>query len=387
MNRLVRIARSAKPSTAVLFRKQAYGRQGVRDFLRDVVALANAAVDGPRYIVTGIDFDPKGRRRIHAIDEADFSGKPAYQALVADHVEPPVRVRYQAVTIEGERVGVFEIADCQDRPYMMRIDYSETLRRGDAYIRVNEAMMKMGRRQLQAMFEEKFRESVSAASIEVGFPGEIIHKNRRIPTATLDQLPSALASAKLHELIRARERVEAAAANTFVARLTHARLFGSDRPYEERTTEDIAREMRQIERRYQDHDAWFLFEQHGTGLQIVVLNQGEEALRDAAISLVLPNHSALYVATELPKLPKDESFIPRSPAERAKYPAVNLRDDSILATAKLGDIEPGMPTEVFAKPLLICVGDDLAGRRVGIQYSLFAQNLRSPAKGKLRLLF
>ena len=59
---------------------------------------------------------------------------------------------------------------------MMRIDYSEKLRRGDAYMRVNDAAIKMGRRQLSDLFERKFRDSVSAGDIEIGFPGEIIHK-------------------------------------------------------------------------------------------------------------------------------------------------------------------------------------------------------------------
>jgi hypothetical protein len=42
---------------------------------------------------------------------------------------------------------------------------------------------------------------------------------------------------------------------------------------------------------------------------------------------------------------------------------------------------------VFDLPLRICVGDELKGRKLGIQYSLQAQNLRSPAKGTLRLAF
>ena len=50
MNRLARIARSATPSTGVQFRASAYGKAGIEDFLRDVLAIANAAVDGPRLV-------------------------------------------------------------------------------------------------------------------------------------------------------------------------------------------------------------------------------------------------------------------------------------------------------------------------------------------------
>ena len=387
MNRLARIVRSATPSTTVQFRKTAYGDSGVEQFLRDILAIANASVEGTRYIITGVEFDRKDRKRMYGVDRDDFSGKPAYKSLVNDYIEPPIRIRYQPVTVEGERVGVYEIGDCQDRPYMMRIDYSETLRRGDAYARVKDSIVKMGRRQLQSLFEKKFQHAVSAANIEIGFPGEIIHKDLKVATHSFDKLPSLVASAKLHELVDAKSRVHASAANTMVARLTHARLFGTDSPYEERSTEEIMTEMRQLERRYQHHDNHFLFEEHGTLIQLVLLNQGKEELRDASLTLVMPNHNAFHVATQLPRVPRDEKFIERTPSEQSGYPAVSLRDDSIHASAKLGDIEPGEPMEVFDLPLRICVGDDLRGRRLGIQYSLFAQNLRAPAQGKLRLLF
>lgn len=387
MNRLAQIACSATPSTAVHFRKQTYGRDGVEAFLRDVLAIANASVEGTRYIITGISFDKKGRKRVYAVDANDFSGKPAYQSLANEHIEPPIRIRYQPVTVEGERVGIFEIGDCQDRPYMMRVDYSETLRRGDAYARVNDSTIKMGRRQLQSLFEKKFRDSVSAANIEIGFPGEIIHKDRKLKTFKTSDLPSAVASSKLKELVEAQSRAHASISNTTVARLTHARLFGTDSPYEDRSTEDIMTEMRQIERRYRNHDDYYLFEERTTRLQLVIYNQSDEAIHDASLSLVMPNHNAFHVATRLPKILRDERFIDRTPAEQSEYPAVSLKDNSVHVSVKLGDIEPGEPSEVFSEPLRICVGEELKGRRLGIQYSLFAQNLRTAAKGKLRLLF
>ncbi len=387
MNRLARIVRSATPSTAVKFCKSAYGKAGVEQFLRDVIAMANASVEGPRYIITGVDYDDKARKRMLGVGREDFSGKPAYQSLANEHIEPPIRIRYQPVTVEGERVGVFEIGECQDRPYMMRVDYSETLRRGDAYARINNNAVKLGRRQLQSLFEKKFQDSVSAANIEVGFPGEIIHKDLNVMTHSFAKLPSVVASAKLHELIEAKKQVAASASNTIVARLTHARLFGTDSPYEDRSTEEILEEMRQIERRYRHQDNHFLFEERATLVQLVLLNQGNEELHDASLTLVMPNHNAFHVGTELPRIPRDDKFIERTPNEQAGYPSVNLHDDSVQVSVKLGDVEPGEPIEVFDLPLRICVGNELAGRRIGIQYSLQAHNLRSAAKGKLRLVF
>ena len=77
----------------------------------------------------------------------------------------------------------------------------------------------------------------------------------------------------------------------------------------------------------------------------------------------------------------------RGVKEQEGYPGVNLKDDSVLISTNLGDIGAHCPVTVFEIPLRICVGSELSGRKIGIRYTLFARNLRSPAKGTLRLLF
>ena len=387
MDQLLKIARSATPDSGVQFRSHAYGNEGVRAFLRDVIALANASVEGNRYIVVGVDFDSKGRKRTHKVDREDFSGKPSYQSLANEYIEPPVRIRYKPVSFDGIRVGVFEIGDCQDRPYMMRIDYSEKLRRGDAYRRVKDGAVKMGRRQLMDLFEQKFRDSVSAGDIEVGFPGEIIHKELVLSTCDLSQMPSALASKKLEEMLEIRRKSRSSGSTTMVARLTHARLYGTEDPYEHRSPEDILAELNQIRSKYRHQDDLFLFEERAQPLQLVVYNQGEDPIVDASLSVALPNHNEFYIADSPPKRVINDRFVDRSPDEIADYPGVTLRDDSVQITVKIGDIPVGEPIEVFVSPPLMCIGSDLKNRRFGIRYALNGQNLRAPAKGQLKLKF
>jgi len=387
MNRLAKMVAAATPSTAVQLRPRHYGAADIERFLRDVLAMANANAQGTRYIIVGVDADARGRKQVVAVPADDFGGKPSYQGMVAEFIEPPIRVRYKPVLLDGKRVGVFEIPDCHDRPYMMRIDYSETLRRGDAYARQNDTAIKLGRRHLQDMFARKFRESVSAERIEIGFPGDIIHKTLRLPTLDLSAIPSAIANAKLQQLLDAHRVSAASTDNTMVARLTHARLFGSDSPYESRSPAELMQEMAEIKRKYHHEDEHFLFEEHGGDLQIVVYNQGDDVLRDASLSLVMPNHNCFYVSSRLPHVRHDGKFMERSAAEQADYPAVSLRDDSVLVTSTLGDIAGDSVTDAFTVPLRVCVGTGLAGRRLGIRYSLQAANLRLPAKGTLRLQF
>jgi hypothetical protein len=387
MNRLLKLARSATPGSGVQFRDQAYGTDGIRRFLRDVLALANASVDGPRYLVTGISFDGKGNKKATTIDRSDFSGKPSYQSLVADYIEPPLKLKYQPVTVDGKRIGVYEISGCKDRPYMMRIDYSESLRRGDAYTRKEDSIVKLGRRQLQEMFERKFLESVSHESVEVGFPGEIIHKDLTLPTTDLSQLPSAIAAGKLQQMLAMRNKFANTGSTTVMARLTHARLFGTENPYEHRSTEELLQEVAEIRDKHKLEDDYFLYEEHVQKLQLVVYNQGDEPIENASLALVMPNHNSFYVAGQLPKLLKEDRWVERGPAERSAYPAVNLKDDSIHVSSTLGEISTDAPVQVFETPLRLCIGDELKGRKLGIRYSIFGSNLRAPAKGTLRLLF
>ncbi|MDH4055625.1 MAG: ATP-binding protein [Gammaproteobacteria bacterium] len=387
MNRLFKIAQTATAGSGVQFRKHSYGRGGIQSFLRDVLALANASVDGPRYIIVGAEIDSRDQRHFYSIDAADFSGKPSYQALANEYIEPPLRISYKAVSIEGKRVGVFEIGDSQDRPYMMRIDYSEQLRRGDAYVRSRSSTMKMGRRQLSELFERKFRDSVSAGDIEIGFPGEIIHKDLTLDCCDLSKLPSAEASKKLNQLIDIRQKAKRSGSTTVMARLTHARLFGPDNPYVDRSPDELMEEIGELRRKYRDQDDHFLFESRAERVQMVVYNQGEEPIIDASLSLIMPNHNAFYVAETLPKILRDDALASRTADEIASYPSVTLKDDAVQVTSKIGDIEVGAPVDVFASPLRICVGKDLSGKRFGIRYALHGQNLRSPAKGNLRLIF
>jgi hypothetical protein len=369
MDHLLNIARSGTPDNSVQFRRQAYGDDGIRSFLRDVLALANATVEGPRYIVVGVNFDDRGRKTAHPVDADDFAGKPSYQSLANEYIEPPVRIRYKPVSFEGKRVGVFEIGDCQDQPYMMRVDFDERLRRGDAYRRINNAAIK------------------SAGDIEVGFPGEIIHKQCSIATCDLSEMPSALASRKLEEMLQIRQRSQNTGSTTMVARLNHARLYGTESPYVDRSPEDMVAELKQIRGKFRNQDRHFLFNERAQELQLVIYNQGEEQINDASVSLLLPNHNDFYVADRLPKRLVNDRFVDRTPDEIANYPAVSLKDDAIHVSFAVGDIPAGEPVNAFAIPLRLCVGDNLRGRRFGLRYAVQGQNLRAPARGQLKLKF
>ena len=385
MKHLISIIESAAPSAAMHIRRQAYGRAGVRDFLIDVMSLANASVEGPRHIVVGVETDAAGRRQINGVAEEDFSGKPAYQRLVKECIEPPVRIRYHRIPKGNKLVGVFEIADSQDQPYMMRVDQSETLRRGDAYQRVNDRAVKMGRSKLKALFEANFADAVSASHIEVGFPGDIIFKDLKIPTHSFESLPSRLAAARQREMLAFKQQQHQDGVQTGLARLNYARLFGSDAAYVDHSTQTLIGQLDEVVQDFAEDDARFLFHDNAHLLQIVAYNQSEEELRNPVFTVVLPNHRALKIADELPMIERDGRLIKYPPEQRAMYPEVRRSRNAVKVTARMNGLLPGEMSEVFQVPLRICAGDELAGRKLGLVYSLSSSNLRETAKGSLTL--
>jgi len=387
MDHLLKIAQSEKPGAGVQFRKTAYGKDQIRRFLRDVLALANAPVEGARYIVVGTDFDGSGEKQVTPVDESDFSGDPAYPSLVSEFIEPPITVRYEPVVADGNQIGVFEITGCQDRPYMMRTDHSEKLRRGDAYIRTENMPVKMGRRQLKHMFEQLFADSLTAQKVEIGFPGEIIHKELKIMTADLADLPSASASAKILKLMDVHKNPKNRGSTTVISRMLHARMFGPDDPYEDRSLDELKKQLEEIQEKHADEDNHFLYERNAQHLQLVVLNQDDEELEGASLKIVMPRHDAFFVAGQLPMQRRDGAFIERTAAELESYPSVNYKKDSVQVSSILGDLPPDSPREAFGVPLRICVSSVLKGRKLRICYVLESKNLRRPVKGSLKLLF
>ena len=385
MRHLISIIESATPSPDTQLRSSAYGREGLRDFLIDVMAMANADVEGPRHLVVGVELDSAGRKKINGVDEEDFSGNPPYQRLAKDCIDPPVSLRYHRIPRGGKVVGVFEIADSQDRPYMMRVDQSETLRRGDAYQRVNGRPVKLGRAKLKSLFEANFKDAVSASHIEVGFPGEIIFKDLQIPTHSFEHLPSRVAAAKQRQMLDFKQKQKQGGAQADLARLNYARIFGSDAPYVDQSTATLVDQLEEVVKNYAQDDAGFLFQSNAHLLQVVAYNQGEEELRNPVFSIVLPNHPDLKVADELPLIKRDGKLVKYPSEQRALYPEVRRTRNAVKVTAKMDEILPGDISEVFRIPLRICAGEQLAGRKLGLVYSLGASNLREPAKGKLTL--
>jgi hypothetical protein len=167
---------------------------------------------------------------------------------------------------------------------------------------------------------------------------------------------------------------------SMVARLAHARLYGSDEPYVSRSPEELVLELDQVGFKYAEQDREFLFGASAQTIQMQLCNQGSEPVTDATFVLVLPRDDEFLVAHRVPSTS-------RASNDDATYPTVTLQNNAIRITQTIGTIPTNGTINVFAEPLRIFAGHALKGRKFGIHYALEGQNLRSAIKGRLRLLF
>jgi len=384
---LENIVREGRQTARIMFREQAYAVRDHDELLRDVMALANANVQGQRLIVLGAEARSDGTR-MHELPAEVLAEGARLQGVVRDFIEPPVSVQFKPFQIEGKQLAAIIVNDCQDRPYMMRADHSAGLRRGDAWIRVDTENQRMGRRHLVSIFSRRFAEPTFKGHIEVGFPGDFILKELDVPTADLSSLPSNDARKRIQTLIDTKRRTTMAADGTFLARLTHARLFGSEQAYVHHSVEDLEKEMESVTARYQARDDYHRYVEKGFELELLVFNQGEEAIEDASISLMSPSPDGFGIALSIPTRPVTDKAAGRKallPEAEQSYPSVGLFRGAYQVTENIGTLECGKKVQVFKSPLLISAEKRLVGQRVTLYYKLFGRNLRKPLTGNLTL--
>lgn len=385
MKSLENIVKEGQESEQVLFRRGAYTNHSQVELLRDVLSLANANVDGPRYIILGAESGIAGAA-LSGIPREVIDSTHRYHALVRDYIEPPLDIWAKSFYVDGKQLVGLTLEGCEDKPYMMRADHSAHLRRGDTWIRVKTAPQRMGRRQLEAVFAERFAEPLFSGKVDIGFDGDMLTHERTVQTVDSSELPSLDARSKLETLIEAKEQAGTAAdENTFITRLTHARLFGADKPYQSHSVAELRKELDKLDERYRDSDEYFRFVEKGVKLNLVVFNESKQEVQAASIALMVPRAANFRLAKRLPANPAHDASKRKVYDDESDYPTVTELKASYQVTQSLGTLLPGASVMAFKKPLRLFADKALEGKRVVIHYKLFGRNLRRPITGKLNL--
>ncbi len=98
-----------------------------KDFLVDMLSLANSAYKGDRYIIIGARDMPK--RIIKGINKEEIKDSATYQQFINENIEPSINFTLINLKYGNKEFLVFKIQyNTLDRPYIVKKDYSNLLK-------------------------------------------------------------------------------------------------------------------------------------------------------------------------------------------------------------------------------------------------------------------
>ena len=382
MSSLDELIRLETASSGVAFRERAYAALERQGLLRDLIAMANASVGGPRVIFMGVRDVLGGRRKFVGVTEdAVAEARELYQSLAARFVEPPIGVRIQTIEVDGVTVAALLIDQCDDPPYLLKKNVSNTMRIGNGWIRKGTECARLTRIDIQRMFEAKFLGTSGTADIQVGFPGKLVQSEISLDVLPLDELPSQVAGERIRRMLEAKNASQEVfgRTQTRIERLVHAQLFGGDEPYEAHSTSSLVKRLESATVEYEAADRHYELEDRTHKLDVILVNVGDAHVEGAVLVLDFPRMDGAGVVERIVEAPGSE------PTPTEGYPMVDSGSRTIRVQASIGRIPRGETVRAFPVPLRVWFREPAAGKTLPLDFTLHGKGLREPIAGTLRV--
>lgn len=378
MHKLESLIRLESANSGLTFRARAYDAGEDASLVRDLLALANAVVQGPRYLVLGVK-DSAGTKRTYPgiAPQAWHDTRRRVGALVG-MIDPLLAVRARSVVLDGATVGVLSLADCNDPPYLLGEHAPSGLPAGAGWVRRGTRQVPLLRKDLEQLFQAKLAASAQDVDITVGFAGDEPLGELTLPVLGLDALPSTVAAQKLKKVLQTKKNARAIPGNagTRLTRLVHAQVFGMEQRYESRSENSL---QLQILRATEDHrvaDKHYAFELRAHKLDVVLVNCGPTPLEDVVVQLKIGRTAATGVSR---RLYMDVGTTPAPPG----YPRVATVGQVIRIEAEVGRLAANKPTPAFKEPPRFWARPGAEGTTVSIHVKVSARGLREPVRETL----
>ncbi|HLF11233.1 MAG TPA: hypothetical protein VJA26_08455 [Gammaproteobacteria bacterium] len=377
MSKLEDLVLFESANSALAFREHAYAPAEIPVMLQDVLALANAEVNGPRFLFLGVRDIVGGKRTLPGLSPAVVGDmKRALPPLLARAIEPPFKIALRAMTVKHATIGLLCLSECENPPYLLRKSVAG-LAAGAGWVRRGTQNLPLLRTDLQRMFEQKLASSAAPINLRVGFAGKTPQEEIALPVLHLEGLPSAIAARKLRKMLEAKESAKQILGKTqsqFV-RLVHAQVFGADQAYESHSDESLRMLIGKAEQEYRAADEHYEFEIRAHKLSLLLCNSSNAALESVTLRLKLPRIPGIGVAEKLYSVTGSES--------NGAYPLVSTSTRTIRIQAEIGGVAPGAIVPVFKQAPRLWAREAAVGKSIPVDYTLHARQLREPLRDTL----
>jgi len=374
MTRLGDLLKIKPVPAGIVLQRLAFGTSEEDMLVRQVIALANADVSGPRCLIFGAERNAAGRVSVCGIPTDDVQQVERQRLTCLDAIEPAPDLRLVTGKLAGRQLVALVLEDCRNPPYLASGRGPAALRAGECWLAHAHGMRTATRSDLDLMYAR--RKPLQDQQILVGLGTDPLCRTGELPVPRANSAPSRIASRKLRSAIAARKTVSSVMGHddTALARLVDARIFGADFPHKQQGMNTLVMSLRAVADDYRNEDLRYRFEEAAARLNLCIRNDSAQPLRDAVIEVTLPLARGLEVA---------EQFF--GPAEEQRfYPEVFRKGNVICARAPLGTLLPGRATTAFGTALRLSIDERLIGRKVAVHYVLTASNLAQAVQGRLK---
>jgi hypothetical protein len=367
-------------NSGLAFREHVYAASERVDLLRDLIGLANAGVQGPRFLVLGVKDVVGGERAITGL-AADVwnEWRAMLPALIAGATEPPLDVTVRTLQIDGKVVGALCLTACADQPYLISGRSHTDLPAGCGWLRRGPHLFPLLRQDLQRMFEAKLAGAAPSTDVRIGFAGDEPRSAIALPVLRLERLPSAVAAKKIGKVLKAKQDAKSMGkTRTDLMRLVHAQVFGVDRPFESHSDDSLRMQIESSKQGYRPADEYYAFEVRAHRLDVVVHNPGRVALDNSTIRMTMPRIEGIGIADRLYAAPDAQ-------APTSGYPRVKASARTISIEAEVGSLPAGNVVSVFEHAPRFWARPAAAGKTIPVDVTLHARELRDPVRETLTI--
>jgi len=366
-----------REGTRLDFKREQYQKEKNKDFIKDIMSMANAPIDGTKYIVVGVKDKTDGEKEFHSIPRESFIDQATYEQVIRENIEPSIEISYSPIKVDGNLLGVFEIGPCNNPPYMMKKDF-QGLKKGDCYIRRGSQQDRLTRRDLDELL---------ASRSNYYFNGDlekkiIIDGNKEV------KFPSDKIKERIEAELNRRE-LEGEFHNVYF----DSSILGSlqPQPYEQRSTDTLKENLKNVKETYIEEDLYYIGEEISNKFNLILRNDGDKYLEDVSIQIKIPNEDGVVVMDCIHKKPVygiqawQESLSNVVIASGMYYPNVEKEERYYVIETEVGTIKHQQNTEAFGEELRVSFGPKACGKVFNWEYTMYAENLPKPIVGELTI--
>ena len=363
-----------------------------RDFLlKEVIGLANAEVEGPRYILFGVNpSGVEGSSVVGVSPEAMTQLKRSCR-LVSAFVDPGLDLAFMFDSINGKLGGALEIDGCNFGPYFLAEDLSDELQRGACWRREGRDLVPIERSALMsggmAIASEETPEPEQDAGdvhLSIGFESDAELDFLEVDVADTSDPPFSNESGGAGKT----GQTPLDFTQTMVGKLLEkaAKRRESDSP-EDRpdsspdtgATDSQALSM-QVAESARKH---YYLEERAARIEIFLRNHSSFDVNDLTVEIGFPRVPGFEIAHRLYPNPFDKSS--QQALRNLRYPEVSLKDQATIVSARIDSLSSASSCPLFRTPLRIAVGPESLGRKIALDYRVKDSTGQQLIAGRLKM--